>query len=303
MGLTDRTLLFDTVGAGVEANVEPVVLFSIIDHFSRRDEGQDFVIGTLLGSEENGVVTISSSFPVPHTEVEDQIALNTDFHVTMLALQQRVCPKQTVVGWYSTGDQVNENTTLFHEFYGQDVERPVHLLLDLGLGERRMSCTAYVSSGLTLGSTRLGTIFRDIRLSIINGESDRVGIENLVKMTSGGPGGVGGAGTSGASSAAEALDNVEQTVKKLLRTLDGVVEYVDEVVKGTQTAEPDVVRLLQQLVAAAPRLPTDSFDKMFSTQVQDMLTIVYLANLTRTQLALAEKFLASSPVTSSMLFE
>ena len=47
--------------AGVEATVEPVVLFSIVDHYSRRDEGQDFVIGTLLGNEENGVVSICSS--------------------------------------------------------------------------------------------------------------------------------------------------------------------------------------------------------------------------------------------------
>ena len=88
----------------VRASVEPVVLFSIIDHYSRRDKGQDFVVGTLLGTEEDGVVTISSAFPVPHTEVEDQIALNTDFHTTMLGLHQRVNTKQTVVGWYSTGE-------------------------------------------------------------------------------------------------------------------------------------------------------------------------------------------------------
>lgn len=113
-----------------------------------------------------------------------------------------------------------------------------------------------------------------------------------------------------------------------------------QVTKGEATADPAVVRLLQQLVAAAPRLPTESFGKMvraphprtcasrpparplashadlpsfalvlthtsrclgrpraraqFNTQVQDMLTIVYLANLTRTQLALAEKLSAVS---------
>ena len=253
MGLTDRTLLFDS--AGVEAQVEPVVLFSIIDHFSRRDDGQDFVIGTLLGTEENGVVTISSSFPVPHTEVEDQIALNTDFHGTMLALQQRVLPKQSVVGWYSTGESVTENTTLFHQFYGQDVERPVHLLLDLGLNERRMSCKAYVSAGLTLGHERLGTVFRDIRLSVLNGDSDRVGIDNLVKMTSasqeaGAAAGAAGSGEGGSS--ADVYESVEMTVKKLLGTLDGVVEYVDKVVKGSQTAEPEIVRLLQQVRSPSP---------------------------------------------------
>jgi translation initiation factor 3 subunit F len=156
-----------------------------------------------------------------------------------------------------------------------------------------MSAKAYVSAGLTLGEAQLGTVFRDIRLTVVNGESDRVGIDNLVKMTS-----MGAAGAAPGGGSAE-LDSVESTVKKLLRTLDGVVEYVDKVVKGNQTAEPEVVRLLQQLVAAAPRLPTESFEKMFNTQVQDMLTIVYLANLTRTQLALAEKLQAVALTSSS----
>ena len=149
-----------------------------------------------------------------------------------------------------------------------------------------MSTKAYVSAGLALGEQRLGTVFRDIRLTVVNGDSDRVGLDNLLKMT-----GASAAGGSGGSSGAE-LDSVESTVKKLLRTLEGVVDYVDKVIQGSQTAEPEVVRLLQQLVAAAPRLPTESFEKMFNTQVQDMLTIVYLANLTRTQLALAEKLQA-----------
>ena len=283
MGLTDKTVVYQTTD--VEANVEPVVLFSIIDHFSRRGEGQDFVIGTLLGTEENGVVTISVAFPVPHMQVEDQMALSTDFHATMLSLHQRVHSKQTVVGWYSTGEAINANTTLFHEFYGSETPRPVHLLLDLGLGEHKMSAKAYISSGLTLGETRLGVAFRDIKLTVVNSESDRVGVANLLKMSAGTSAstGTGGGGE---------LESVETTVRKLLRTLESVVDFVDKVVSGQQTAEPETVRLLQQLVAAAPRLQAGSFEKMFNTSVQDMLTVVYLANLTRTQLALAEKLQA-----------
>ena len=242
----------------------------------------------MLGTEEGGVVTICSSFPVPHTEVEDQIALNSDFHATMLSLQQKVTPKHKVVGWYSTGERINETTTLFHEFYAQDVERPVHLLFDLGLGERRMSCKAYVSSGLTLGDVRVATAFRDIALTVVSGDADRVGIDTLLKMT----GTTSAPIPSGSVAPTGDLDSVELTVKKLLSTLEGVTEHVAKVVNGQATADPEVVRLLQQLVASAPRLPTESFGKMFNTQVQDMLTIVYLANLTRTQLALAEKLQA-----------
>lgn len=151
-----------------------------------------------------------------------------------------------------------------------------------------MSCKAYVSSGLTLGSSRLGTVFRDIRCNVVSGESDRVGVDTLLKMT-------GAASSAGAGE----LDMVETTVKKLLRTLEGVTDYVEKVVSGAATAEPSVVRLLQQVVAAAPCLPTESFGKMMNTQVQDMLTIVYLANLTRTQLALAEKLQAVTLSSSS----
>ena len=65
-----------------------------------------------------------------------------------------------------------------------------------------------------------------------------------------------------------------------------------QVKSKAQPADPAVVRLLQDVVAAAPRLPAAAFEKMFNSQVQDMLVVVYLANLTRTQLALAEKLQA-----------
>ena len=173
MPLTDKELTFDP--EQVRAQVEPAVLFAIVDHFSRRDEAQDFVVGTLMGTEEGGVVTISSSFPVPHTEVDDQIALNSDFHATMLTLQQRVSPKQKVVGWYMTGAKINDTTTLFHEFYGQDVERPVHLLFDLGLGGRRMGTKAYFSQASGEGEEK-SSVFREMSLTVSNGDSDRAGL-------------------------------------------------------------------------------------------------------------------------------
>lgn len=284
MGLTERTTLHSVGQAG--CRVRPVVLFSIIDHYSRREEGQERVIGTLLGTEVNGVTEICSCFPVPHTETEEQVAVNTDFHATMLQLHQRVHPKHRVIGWYSTGEEINDSSMLFHDFYGQDVERPVHLLLDLGLGERRMSCKAYVSVELSLGSTKLGTVFEDIKLSVVNSESDQIGIDTLLKVSADG-----GAGAAGGAALSD-VDSMELTVKKLLRTLEGVMEHVEKVTQQKEPVNASVVRLLQDLVASAPRLPTSSFDKMFNAQVQDMLAVVYLANLTRTQLALAEKLQA-----------
>jgi len=284
MVLTEKTTLHDVEQP--RCHVRPVVLFSVIDHYSRREEGQDRVIGTLLGTETDGVIQVCSCFPVPHTLTEEQVALNTDFHATMLQLHQRVHPKHKVVGWYSTGEEVNDSSLLFHDFYGQDCEKPVHLLLDLGLGDRRMSCKAYASVGLTLGEMRLGTVFEEIKLTVLNTESDQLGLDTLLKASSD----PGAAPTS--ANALSDVDSMEATIKKLLRTLEGVMEFVEKMKDGKAEADPKVVRLLQDLVAAAPRLPAASFDKMFNAQVQDILAVVYLANLTRTQLALAEKLQA-----------
>ena len=95
MGLTDQTSLHQADDAA--CTVHPAVLFSIVDHYSRREEEQNRVIGTLLGTiADDGKVTVCSCFPVPHTETEEQVAVNTDFHSTMLQLHQRVFPKQQV---------------------------------------------------------------------------------------------------------------------------------------------------------------------------------------------------------------
>lgn len=283
MGLTDQTQLH--VSEEVACTVHPAVLFSIVDHYSRREEEQQRVIGTLLGTvDDEGKVVVCSCFPVPHTETEEQVAVNTDFHATMLQLHQRVYPKQQVVGWYSTGEEVNDSSILFHDFYGQEVERPVHLLLDLGLGESRMSCKAYISAQLSLGEMVLGTVFQDIKLTV-DGQADRVGIDTVLKTSSHeameGPGGSAGQGPT-----AE-VESMELVVKKLLRTLENVMEHVEK--QGVHSTDPGVLRLLQDVVASAPRMPAIQFDQMFNSQVQDMLVVVYLANLTRTQLALAEK--------------
>ena len=53
--------------------VHPVVLFTITDAFIRRNDGQERVIGTLLGSIVDGVVEVKSCYAVPHSESTDSV--------------------------------------------------------------------------------------------------------------------------------------------------------------------------------------------------------------------------------------
>jgi len=91
--------LFLETGTALEAKVHPVVLFSILDHFLRRQPGQTRVIGmllalcfnvpllwltchfaagTLLGSTHGGVVQVRSCFPVTHVEKNGDVRARLD---------------------------------------------------------------------------------------------------------------------------------------------------------------------------------------------------------------------------------
>jgi translation initiation factor 3 subunit F len=81
--------------------VHPNVLFSILDHYLRRNDTQERVIGTLLGvrNEENSVIDVKSCFAVLHREDSEQVAVDMEYHRTMFDLHQRANPKEVIVGW------------------------------------------------------------------------------------------------------------------------------------------------------------------------------------------------------------
>lgn len=83
--------------------MHPVALFSILDHYLRRTETQERVIGTLLGKRsDNGEIEVRSSFAVLHSETEEQVAVDMDYLKTMYDLHHKVNPKEVIVGWYAS---------------------------------------------------------------------------------------------------------------------------------------------------------------------------------------------------------
>ena len=56
-----------------------------------------------------------------------QVALDVQHHHTMASLQQRVSPREKIVGWFSTGDPdvTRSRDALIHSFYGNECPNPV----------------------------------------------------------------------------------------------------------------------------------------------------------------------------------
>ena len=82
--------------------IHPVALFSILDHYLRRKDDQERVIGTLLGvrsTTDSSEVEVRSSFAVLHSETSEQVAVDMEYHRTMYELHHKVDPKEVIVGW------------------------------------------------------------------------------------------------------------------------------------------------------------------------------------------------------------
>jgi translation initiation factor 3 subunit F len=68
-----------------------------------------------------------------------------------------------------------------------------------------------------------------------------------------------------------------------------VTQYVEEVLSGQQTPDPEIGRYLLDLTNAVPQMDATDFDTLLTSHMNDLLMVTYLSNLIRTQLHLNEK--------------
>ncbi|KAK3100387.1 hypothetical protein FSP39_019123 [Pinctada imbricata] len=260
--------------------VHPVVLFSIIDSFERRNEDAKRVIGTLLGSYEKGAVEVTNCFAVPHNESEDEVAADLEYARNMYELHKKVNASEVIVGWYSTGSEVSEHSVLIHEYYAREAKNPVHLTVDTSLKGSKMDIKGYVSAHIGVPGKTVGCMFTPIQVDITTYEPEKVGVD-IVQQGKYNP--------KRTVNMLSDLTQVEKACSMLQDKLTLVLEYIDDVLAGKVPADNTTGRFLTDLVSNVPQIDAQEFDDMLNSNMKDLLMVVYLANLTRTQLALNEK--------------
>jgi len=276
--MEDQSLYFATsTQALVQVRVHPVAIFSILDHFVRRnDESQQRVIGSLLGTNIDGVIEITNCFPVPHTE-DESVLVDVEFVRFMIDLHKKASRKESLLGWYATGSEIDEITTILHEFYGKETSNPIHLTVDTTLSHNTMGIKAFTSTNIVFAEKPLGHQFLPLPCEIRALDTDKIGVDVLIKAK------------RSPHLVISNLENVEVAVERLIGLIDTVYDYVGKVLDGKIEANSKIGRFLADAVAALPKFDANTADKIFNNNLQDLLMVVYLANLTRTQLSLAEK--------------
>jgi translation initiation factor 3 subunit F len=245
--------------------LRPTVLFGIADHFTRRQDEQGRVIGTLLGSVTDGVVDIVNSFPVPHSEAE-QATIDSDFNSTMFALHRKVHPKQVVVGWYSTGAELTHNDQFYHQFFEEQAGEgaaPVFLLVDMSLSAAGVKTKAFVRSELNLGGKHVASAFEDIRLRIAKSEAERIGLDHIVRSSM-----AGGDGPQELVPLRPEVDTNHWRMCKLLDAVDKMRAYIEQVEAGKVAPNAAIGRALADALAAVPKPDAAEFNQMLDGNMQ-----------------------------------
>ena len=199
-------------------------------------------------------------------------------HQTMLSLQQKVNPRDKIVGWFSTGTDLAGSDALIHNFYADQCAKnfsPVHLVVDTTLQGEKMSIKAFFSRLLTLQGKELAREFQEVKCEIKTSETERVAGDVLGKEV--------------VEKVPSELEGLKESLLKLRQTLDAAERYVTDVVEGRRPPSTAVGRQMAEAVAAVPHFTEDELAKLVRDNQNDILLTAYLAGLVKAHIALADK--------------
>ena len=89
--------------------IHPNIAGNIIDHYLRKPEGQELVVGTLLGTVDGSQVDICSCFAVPQYYENESLIIDSDYMQKMMKFHRKVNPKEGLVGMYISQRVLDEH--------------------------------------------------------------------------------------------------------------------------------------------------------------------------------------------------
>jgi len=264
----------------LKVKVHPVVLFQIADSYERRSQENHRVIGTLVGSVDKQCVEVTNCFCIPHKEYEERVEADIVYAQDMFELNKKVAPHEQLVGWFATGSEITSHSALIHDYYARETRDPIHLTLDTTLVQGKVAMKAYVFVPLGVPGATSGSMFTPVQVEMVATAPEIAGLDllhktRLSKVRSVEP--------------VPELSKVTESADKMQVMLEAVLQYVEAVLDGRQEPDTSVGRALNDLVQSVPKMDSDQFEMMLNSNMRDLLMVVYLSQMTKTQLQLNEK--------------
>lgn len=268
--------------------VQPVVLFSILDHHKRRRSDQKAAIGILLGEVINDEVWIKNSFGIVYKDEGESVECDLESVKQTLELFRKLNPNYIVIGWYCSSNKINYITSCLHDAFTKlsQVDDTLLLTVDTNFKDYRLAVRGHTLKQVIVNEQPLVSRFEPARVQITSHEAEKIGVDTIL---SGVPDQNEADRLDAPASILTDYENLEHSLTILQENIEIVSQYVQQVVEGKIEGDEEIGRAISQALSSIPRLDVALFDKTFSNSMQDLLMILYLSNFAKSQMALAEK--------------
>ena len=218
----------------------------------------------------------------------------------MYAAHRRISKKEEVVGWYSTtaGKEpklITNTSSVINNFYTKqcDDELPIHLVVDSTLSGDTMGIRGFVAKAITLDDQTFADMFEEVAVEVVMSDAETTAIFHMMlgenKSESGSVPMQAWENTDIVSMIPSNTESITTTVELLLKTIDELSAYVDNVVDGKADSMPAVGVALSQALASLQNYNKDQISAQLQDKVQDLAMISYLSTLLKTQLKVSDK--------------
>jgi len=272
------------VGSGLEFKLHPLVIINISDHYTRchlnvKDGGR--VIGCLLGEQEGRVIHITNTFEMNFKADSGEQSVDKEHLMFKKEQYKTVFPKLEVIGWYSTGDKIQESDMQTHKTISEINESPVFLLLDptISAANKDLPIMLYETEMHVIEGIP-SQIFVQAKYVVDSLEAERIAVDQVARIV-----------PSGKASSSEQLSShmtgMQNAIKMLRMRIVVILDAVKQMKAGSIPYDHGLLREISSLVRRLP-VGTDKVRESLLMDHNDTLLVVYLSAMTKGNAAMHE---------------
>ncbi|KAK8828686.1 hypothetical protein WA577_000168 [Blastocystis sp. JDR] len=272
----EDTFLISTPFKSVK--VHPLVPLTILEFYNRRQENQEVIVGTIMGSIINGTLEITNCYSVNYdlegNEITDE---QKQFNEGLAKLYSTANKSEQIIGWFSTTlapVKAEKKWYQLNAYYRSlcQVFKPIFLTVNVSFEGESIDIDAYSVTSVVLNTEVLAIKFTKLPLS-----TSASAVENQI-VTSLGSIQNSEIPNSNAESYND-LQSLKAEMESLMSTLEETEKYIQQVMNKEITPTPEKTRKVFNAIASVPMVPKEEFVAMFNKKLQDFSLVSYLSSL------------------------
>jgi COP9 signalosome complex subunit 6 len=277
--------------SGLTFKLHPLVIVNISDHYTRikAQSGSASppprVYGCVLGVQTGRTVEIFNSFELHYDATQN--VLDRAFLESKQEQYKKVFPKYDVLGWYSTGSDIQDSDMLIHKALTDINESPVYLLLNPAINHAQKDLPiAIFESEMHVIEGVPSLIFVNASYTIETVEAERISVDHVAHIKP-------SDGSSAATQLAAHLTGMHSAIKMLNSRIRVLHHHLVCIQKGEAPYDHSLLRQVSSLIRRLPAIDSSRFQDDFLMEYNDTLLMTYLATITKcssTMNELVDKF-------------